>query len=40
MGIRHNVEEGLDKYEITKIDEQPTDEFEQTYPGIDHQCIG
>ncbi len=26
MGIRHNVEEGLDKYEITKIDGQPTDE--------------
>eukprot|EP00956_Cyclotella_meneghiniana_P015995 scaffold25033_cov43-Cyclotella_meneghiniana.AAC.1 len=26
MGIRHNVEEGLEKYEITKIDGQPGDE--------------
>jgi len=26
MGIRHNVEQGLEKYEITKIDGQPTDE--------------
>jgi len=26
MGIRHNVEQGLDKYEITKIDGQPMDE--------------
>ena len=26
MGIRHDVEEGLEKYEITKIDGQPTDE--------------
>ena len=26
MGIRHDVEEGLDKYEITKIDGQPTDD--------------
>ena len=26
MGIRHDVEEGLKKYEITKIDGQPTDE--------------
>jgi hypothetical protein len=26
MGIRHAVEEGLEKYEITKIDGQPTDE--------------
>ena len=25
MGIRHDVEEGLKKYEITKIDGQPTD---------------
>ena len=26
MGIRHDVEEGLEKYEITKIDGRPTDE--------------
>ncbi len=26
MGIRHNVEQGLEKYEIMKIDGQPTDE--------------
>jgi hypothetical protein len=26
MGIRHNVEQGLEKYKITKIDGQPTDE--------------
>ena len=26
MGIHHDVEEGLEKYEITKIDGQPTDE--------------
>jgi len=26
MGISHDVEEGLEKYEITKIDGQPTDE--------------
>ena len=26
MGIRHDVEQGLEKYEITKIDGQPTDE--------------
>jgi hypothetical protein len=26
MGIRHDVKEGLEKYEITKIDGQPTDE--------------
>ena len=26
MGIRHDVEQGLEKYEITKIDRQPTDE--------------
>jgi hypothetical protein len=26
MGIRHDVEEGLEKYEITKINGQPTDE--------------
>ena len=26
MRIRHDVEEGLEKYEITKIDGQPTDE--------------
>eukprot|EP00804_Cyclotella_cryptica_P002209 CCRYP_018251-RA/>CCRYP_018251-RA protein AED:0.47 eAED:0.47 QI:0/-1/0/1/-1/1/1/0/86 len=26
MGIRHDMEEGLEKYEITKIDGQPTDE--------------
>jgi hypothetical protein len=26
MGICHDVEEGLEKYEITKIDGQPTDE--------------
>jgi hypothetical protein len=26
MGIRHNVKQGLKKYKITKIDEQPTDE--------------
>jgi hypothetical protein len=26
MGIRHDVEEGLEKYEITKIDGQPMDE--------------
>ena len=26
MGIRHDVGEGLEKYEITKIDGQPTDE--------------
>ena len=26
MGIRHDVEEGLEKYEIMKIDGQPTDE--------------
>ena len=26
MGIRHDVEEGLEKYEITKIDGQPGDE--------------
>lgn len=26
MGIRHDVEEGLEKYEITKIDGQPEDE--------------
>ena len=25
MGIRHDVEEGLEKYEIMKIDGQPTD---------------
>ncbi len=25
MGIRHDVEQGLEKYEITKIDGQPTD---------------
>ncbi len=26
MGIRHDVEEGLEKYEIIKINGQPTDE--------------
>jgi hypothetical protein len=26
MGIRHDVEQGLKKYEITKIDRQPKDE--------------
>jgi hypothetical protein len=26
MGIRHDVKQGLNKYEITKIDGQPTDE--------------
>ncbi len=26
MGIRHEVEQGLEKYEITKIDGQPKDE--------------
>ncbi len=26
MGIRHDVEQGLEKYEIKKIDGQPTDE--------------
>jgi hypothetical protein len=26
MGIHHDVEEGLEKYETTKIDGQPTDE--------------
>jgi hypothetical protein len=26
MGIRHDVEQGLEKYKITKIDGQPTDE--------------
>ncbi len=26
MGICHDVEQGLEKYEITKIDGQPTDE--------------
>ncbi len=26
MGIRHDVEEGLDKYEIITIEGQPTDE--------------
>ena len=26
MGIRHDVEEGLEKYEITRIEGQPTDE--------------
>jgi hypothetical protein len=26
MGIRHDVEQGLKKYEITKIDGQPKDE--------------
>ena len=26
MGIRHDVEQGLKKYEITKIDGQPMDE--------------
>jgi hypothetical protein len=26
MGIRHDVKEGLEKYEITKIDGRPTDE--------------
>ena len=26
MGIRHDVKQGLEKYEITKIDRQPTDE--------------
>jgi hypothetical protein len=26
MGIHHDAEEGLEKYEITKIDGQPTDE--------------
>jgi hypothetical protein len=26
MGIRHDVEHGLEKYEITKIDRQPKDE--------------
>ena len=26
MGIRHDVEEGLEKYEVTKIEGQPTDE--------------
>ncbi len=26
MGIRHNVEEGLEKYEIMKINGQPMDE--------------
>ena len=26
MGIRHDVKQGLEKYEITKIDCQPTDE--------------
>jgi hypothetical protein len=26
MGIRHDIEQGLKKYEITKIDGQPTDE--------------
>ena len=26
MGIRHNVQQGLEKYEITKINGQPTDE--------------
>ena len=26
MGIRHDIEEGLEKYEITKIDGQPGDE--------------
>jgi len=26
MGIRHDVEQGLEKYEIMKIDGQPTDE--------------
>ena len=26
MGSHHDVEEGLEKYEITKIDGQPTDE--------------
>ncbi len=26
MGIRHDVKQGLKKYEITKIDGQPTDE--------------
>ena len=26
MGIRHDVEEGLEKFEFTKIDGQPTDE--------------
>ncbi len=26
MGIHHDAKEGLEKYEITKIDGQPTDE--------------
>jgi hypothetical protein len=26
MGICHDVEQGLEKYKITKIDRQPTDE--------------
>ena len=26
MGIRHDVEQGLEKYEVTKIEGQPTDE--------------
>jgi hypothetical protein len=26
MGIRHDVKQGLEKYEITKIDGQPKDE--------------
>ena len=26
MGIRHDVEQSLEKYKITKIDGQPTDE--------------
>jgi hypothetical protein len=26
MGIRHDVEQGLEKYEITKIDGQPMNE--------------
>jgi hypothetical protein len=26
MGIRHDVEQGLEKYKITKIDGQPKDE--------------
>jgi hypothetical protein len=26
MGIRHDVEQGVEKYEITKIDGQPMDE--------------
>jgi hypothetical protein len=26
MGIRHDVEDGLEKYEFSKIDGQPNDE--------------